>query len=102
MQLPESFKLDLKLMEQCCTCPSFWDQVQEHHLELGDLFDSAGQTGKDRLLTHFGDEGKKDNMTYATIGNELLGMLATEWVESRWPHLPLRFVSQIFVICLFD
>lgn len=86
MNLPASMRDDLGLIEQCCTCPSFWEEVIENQEELKHILPP-----KERL-TYFQDRGQTHNMALSSVGNEILGMLAAEWVSHRWPHLPLKCV----------
>ena len=86
MNLPASLRDDLGLIEQCCTCPSFWEAVHENDEELQHVLP------KNRKLTYFQDARKAHNQTLSTVGNEIMGMLASEWISHRWPHLPLKCV----------
>ena len=59
--------LSTELVERCCTHASFVKQT--------------------------GDANTTHNLQLATLGNELLGLIAAEYVDGRWPNLPTSSVS---------
>ena len=90
-----AFAENLELIEKCCTCPSFWTALQANKRFLVNVWvDRVGvKPGSyEGPFTNALDEARRHNRDLATLGNELLGMFATEWLEHRWPHLPSKFV----------
>jgi hypothetical protein len=81
--LPESLKSDLEAVEQCCVCESFWIEHRTASKTWLKDWKAVHPT-----LTHFGDEGSRNNAHLAVLGNEILGAVALEWLEHNWPHLP--------------
>lgn len=88
MDLPAILRDDLAVVEQCCTCPSYWEELEENLNEVKQLVPESSSTPAQ--WTHFQDDQRNDNQMYASIGNEVLGMLASEWISHRFPHLPLK------------
>lgn len=70
---------NLALVEACCICPSFWADV--------DALDAATSPAKGPF-TLFHDTDRLDNRQLSSLGNALLGLFATEWLERRMPNLP--------------
>lgn len=73
----EGLQNNLQLVEACCICPSFWSDV--------DTLDAANAKGP---FTLFHDQDRLDNRQLSSLGNALLGLFATEWLERRMPNLP--------------
>lgn len=44
-------------------------------------------------FTNFLDEGRLDNEAYAVLGNSVLGLLASEWLDAEHPNLPSKRVA---------
>ena len=93
--LGEELTLNLQLVEQCCCCPSFWNQVKRStYLESWQAVNKIpNKELKSTKYTNFLDDERLDNQELADLGNEILGLFATEWVENRWPHLPSKLVQ---------
>lgn len=105
------------LIEQCCTCSTFWTVVNEHEesLRLGTSSSSspassspsspAGFEGASasssssttNRYTNFLDATRDHNDGLSVLGNHLLGVFALEWLEARYPHLPERSVETSLV-----
>jgi large subunit ribosomal protein L44 len=83
---------NLPLLEQCLIHESFWVGVKE--------LDAAPLGSKARIYTRYHDSPLTsstpssfqyaNNASLATLGNALLGTLATELILSSFPHLPTR------------
>jgi len=73
------------LLEQCCTCPTFWKVVAEHERQQ-----DAGTRAATTTYTNFLDQSRAHNESLSVLGNHVLGMFALEWLEARYPHLPSR------------
>lgn len=95
----------LAMLEQCCTCRSFWTEVDEYekrNLIVKEMRASADRTNDipaapaaatPQRYTHHLDATRAHNEAFATLGNHLLGVFAVEWLEARYPHLPERLVK---------
>lgn len=57
-------------------------------VELLDL--EADWTNNYPKFTNFLDDEKLDNEELATLGNSILGMLGSEWLDRRYPYLPTK------------
>ena len=97
-----SAQYNLAAVEQCCICSSFWQAVTESPpSETTTMTSNATEPGTSaqlhtalapdaRRYTTYHDKTRQSNEPLSTLGNQLLGTFALEWVESRYPHLPER------------
>ncbi|KAF9525967.1 ribonuclease III domain-containing protein [Crepidotus variabilis] len=65
---------DTDVIRQACTHESYLPLFRKHHP---------------------GKALPKTNKQLAALGNSLMGMFATEWVNGRYPHLPTRVMKSV-------
>lgn len=82
----QHLKNKLELIEQCCICPSFWSDLDAFHKEHPLL-----QPEDQHTLFH--DQDRLDNRQLSALGNALLGVFATEWLERKMPNLPTQVLK---------
>lgn len=77
----------LPLLEQCLIHPSFWEGVRD--------LPPRSPSSPARQHTHFHDSIARDshNAALATLGNALLGTLASELLLSSFPVLPTQVLK---------
>ena len=94
----------IRLVHQACTHPSFQtllDKVKANaSLELEPSAAVSGLTKKDGAsaldaaqFLALEKDGVEHHAALATVGNSLLGMLATEYLHLRYPNLPTRVLK---------
>lgn len=101
----ESRDRRIRLVYQACTHPSFQtlvDQVNasanlqlEPAAAVSGLAKKQGATALDaaQFLPFSSSEAVEHHAALATVGNSLLGMLATEYLHLRYPNLPTRVLK---------
>ncbi|EST05331.1 Double-stranded RNA-binding domain protein [Kalmanozyma brasiliensis GHG001] len=91
----------IRLVHQACTHPSFQALVDkaaaaqfEPSASISGLTKKDGSTALDAAqFLSFSAEGVEHHAALATVGNSLLGMLATEYLHLRYPNLPTRVLK---------
>ncbi|KAJ9479504.1 54S ribosomal protein L3, mitochondrial [Pseudozyma hubeiensis] len=102
----ESRDRRIRLVHQACTHPSFQSLVDQVNASANLQLDPAaavsglakkqGATALDAaqfLTTPKDAQGVEHHAALATVGNSLLGMLATEHLHLRYPNLPTRVLK---------
>ena len=64
--------------------------------------DKTRDTAQLSGYTNFLDNRRIDNEALSVLGNHVLGVLALEWLENRYPHLPERSVLPFLKFYLCD
>ncbi|SNX87229.1 related to MRPL3 - Mitochondrial ribosomal protein, large subunit [Melanopsichium pennsylvanicum] len=101
---PQTRERRIRLVYQACTHPSFQNLVDrvnaEPNLKLEPSVAVSGLVKKqgatpldDAQLLAFKADGVEHHAALATVGNSLLGMLATEYLHLRYPNLPTRVLK---------
>lgn len=94
----------IRLVHQACTHPSFQalvDKVQASPADLqlepsatvSGLAKKAGSNALDAVQFLSQQGAVEHHAALATVGNSLLGMLATEFLHLRYPNLPTRVLK---------
>lgn len=87
----EHLKSKPELIEQCCICPSFWSDLDAFHKQLPLHHQQQQQSSDQHTLFH--DQLRHDNRQLSALGNALLGVFATEWLERKMPNLPTQVLK---------
>lgn len=77
----EALASNPKLVEQACICPSFWAHIEAHPISSTPQY------------TLYHDTTRLDNRQLSSLGNALLGLFATEWLERKHPNLPTQVLK---------
>lgn len=101
---PATRERRIRLVHQACTHPSFQalvDKVKaspanlqlEPSATVSGLAKKAGANELDAVQFLSQEGGVEHHAVFATVGNSLLGMLATEFLHLRYPNLPTRVLK---------
>lgn len=94
----------IRLVHQACTHPSFQTLIDKvnasAHLQLEPSAAVSGLAKKKGVnaldaaqFISLSNEAVEHHAALATVGNSLLGMLATEYLHLRYPNLPTRVLK---------
>lgn len=89
----ETIQRRLNLVEQACThqsLTSLWENTfQNPNQQILDLDSFSSSTS----LILDSKVRPKNNSSLSTVGNSILGLVGTEYLHSKYPHLPTRVLK---------